>query len=166
MPLHLWGLRSPLARATFCSAALLFMVFAFAFIPAGRAAWPGSDGPIYTISALRIHLLQAPSHWLDRTLRVWAVPDYCAACGDWLPALADPTPQRGAASLPVVPGPAPRLLAALRMLPVVGRYAPAPQTLVWGRPAVYRIQVRRVACALPLVLSVYCAEAVLVDAAP
>jgi hypothetical protein len=118
------------------------------------------------VAALRAHLLQQPTQWLNRTVKVRAVPEFCAACGDWLPGLVDPAPRRGEASLPLVPGEAPRLLAALRLLPLAGRFAPSPQALVWGEPAVYRVQLRRTACALPQALSVYCAEAVLVDAAP
>jgi hypothetical protein len=115
------------------------------------------------VAGLRAHLLLEPASWVHRTVKVRAVPAVCTPCGDWLPGLVDPATHSTARFLPLVMGDAPPLLASLRRLPLVRRFAP-PQALVWGRPAVYRVRLRRIACLVPRDL--VCAAAVLVDAAP
>src|SRR5207248_9972547 len=61
-------------------------------------------------------------------------------------------------------GPAASLLALLRRLPLLGRVVPGRRQLRWGRPAVYRVQVRGAAGTSPRGAR-HC-EAVLLDPAP
>jgi hypothetical protein len=130
----------------------------------GRGVASSAKDPIYTVASLRAQLLQEPDQWVDRTVRVRAVPAICDPCGTWLPGFVDPGPHATEQFLPIVPGDPPPLLATLRRLPLVGLLAPQPQVLVWDRPAVYRVRLRRIDC-----LSAQdrvCAAAVLLDAAP
>jgi hypothetical protein len=127
---------------------------------------PGADGPVYTMATLQAHLQQEPAQWLDRSVKVRAVPTVCLPCGDWLPGLTDPGANPTTQFLPLVSGDTPRLLAFLRHLPLVGHIFPQPQDLVWDRPAVYAVQLRRIDCLLPREQGRVCAAAVLVNAAP
>jgi hypothetical protein len=118
---------------------------------------------IYSVRQL-YHALQAePAVWLQRTVVVRAVPVICTPCGDWLPGLVDPEPHPQAQFFPLVPGGPARWPAFLRRLPLLDRLAPSPQVLVWDRPAVYRVQLRRITC-LQASRQV-CVAAVLLDAA-
>jgi hypothetical protein len=74
------------------------------------------------------------------------------------PRLTDP---RGQGSWPLAWGPPDPLLARLRAVPLLRHVVPPPQTVSWGRLAIYRIQLRRA----PGRVCPECYEAVLVDPA-
>jgi hypothetical protein len=139
-----------------------------------RAANPAAGSTVYTVAALRTHLLHAPAAWDHRTVRVramyaarclvWATPNQSTPlCVSWQSVLVDAGPSAYGA-LPLVRGTASPLLLFLRHLPVLARLAPEAQVPLWETPAIYRIQLRATRCdagALPP-----CYEAVLPDAAP
>ncbi len=122
--------------------------------------------PPYTVAALRQMVAQNPKRWMGRTVRVQGVVVAYRQRRDsldgWVllapPRLTDPG---GQGSWLLVWGPPDPLLAWLRSVPLLGRVVPAAQTVSWGRVAIYRIQLRKMAGRV-------CPErdaAVLVDAA-
>jgi hypothetical protein len=128
----------------------------------------GAFAPVYTVSELRVGLADHPHVWLGQTMLVRGValglacPPNASCVVAW-PALGDADATRPDSTLPLSMGPPNSLLALLRRLPLVGRLVPAPQLLRWGRPAVYRIQVRDTAGTSPKGTRHY--EAVLLDPA-
>jgi len=129
----------------------------------------GALAPVYTVSELRAGLADNPHAWLGHTtlVRGVALGPACppnASCVFAWPALVDADAAGPGSSLLLSMGPANSLLALLRRLPLVGRLVPGPQLLRWGRPAVYRVQVRDAAGTAPNGTRHY--EAVLLDPAP
>ena len=129
----------------------------------------GALGPVYTVSELRTGLADNPHAWLGHTVLVRGValgptcPPNASCVFAW-PVLVDADATGPDSSLLLSMGPANSLLALLRRLPLLGRLMPGPQLLRWGRPAVYRVQVRDAARKLPRGTRHY--EAVLLDPAP
>jgi len=124
-------------------------------IVATRSIWGDTPGPIYTVAVLQAHLDHKPAAWLGRTLRIHAVAVRCLAwlagprspCIDQQPALVDANDATMAA-LPLAAQPPPPVLAWLRSLPIIGRFAPPPHAIQWGIPADYTLQVQAIACAM------------------
>jgi hypothetical protein len=114
----------------------------------------GAVAPVYTVSELRAGLADNRHAWLGHTVLVRGValgpacPPNASCVLAW-PALVDADATGPGSSLPLSMGPANSLLALLRRLPLVGRLVPGPQRLRWGRPAVYRVQVRDAASTSP-----------------
>ena len=126
-------------------------------------------GPVYTVAELRAGLADNPHVWLGHSVLVRGVvlglscpPN--ASCAFALPVLIDADATGPGNYLPLSVGPANPLLALLRRLPLVGRLMPGPQLLRWGRPAIYRVQVREAVGTSPRETRPY--EAVLLDPAP
>ncbi len=128
-----------------------------------------SDGPIYSVRNLRDELALQPGVWLGRTVRLYAVAthvrvQYCPspvdACVGAMPVFAAPgtalTP-----SLPLVWGLSDPMRARLRQFRLLAHVVP-PQAPQWGRPATYRVILRR----LPGLRCRMCYAAVLLDASP
>lgn len=125
------------------------------------------------MSTLEMDLAHSPRAWLDRPLRVEAVPTRrCVSwvaprtppCLRWYAELSDADANRAVRPLPLALGGAPHLLAVLRSVPLVGWWLPARQSPRWGVAAEYRIQLRALPCTEPGWDRCY--EAVLLDAAP
>lgn len=142
---------------------------------AALSTWPrtGAAGPVTTVAAVRAGLRHAPRSWMNRPIYVRAIVDVACAfalypgtytCGTLQPAMFDAEGTEGAAPLPVVLLPQQRNLLLLRRLPLAGQLVPPPQALLWGRAAVYRVEVR--AAAHPGCHPATCYEALLLDAAP
>ena len=129
----------------------------------------GAFAPVYTVSELRAGLADNPRAWLGHTMLVRGValgpacPPNASCVFAW-PALVDADATGPGSSVPLSMGPANSLLALLRRLPLVGRLVPGQQLLRWGRPAVYRVQVRDAVGTSPRGTRHY--EAVLLDPAP
>lgn len=135
-----------------------------------RSAFGTDARTVYTVAALREQLRRHPAALLDRTVRVRGVAHVAyAGCVDTVNsadctarrfALFDATPTVDAAITLTPESPAP-LRAALRHWPPLATLLPAPQQLVFGSPAVYRVLVRQAVCAGE---RAPCYEAALVDA--
>lgn len=107
-------------------------------------------GPVYSVAEVERQMAQAPAGWLGRTVlvqgraatyRTWSPPDSIVT----RIVLVDPGRSAGTVPLSLQWGRADPLLASLRRLPLVGRFAPPPQRPHWGKTEVYRIQL----CCLP-----------------
>jgi hypothetical protein len=151
------------------AAALAGLVLAGGLVLVVSTVSTGAFAPIYTVSELRAGVATNPHAWLEHTVLVrgLALGPACppnASCVFAWPALVDPDATGPGSSLLLSMGPANSLLALLRRLPLVGRLVPGPQLLRWGRPAVYRVQVRDAASTSPRGTRHY--EAVLLDPAP
>lgn len=106
--------------------------------------------PVYTVESLQRAAARDPADWLGRTVLVrgqavtyltWSAPDSVVHRMD----LVDPPPARHyMVRVALEWGHPDPLLALLRRLPVVGRWAPQPQRLYWDRKAIYRLQIDRV----------------------
>jgi hypothetical protein len=113
--------------------------------------------PVYTVAALRAYLKRDLSAWVQRTVRVRAIPAlrWCfvwttpsPSCQLWEPALVGAgTDAHGA--LPLAWGGAPPVLAYLRQLPVLDALAPPPQGIWWGTPGIYRVHLHATTCFAP-----------------
>lgn len=121
---------------------------------------------VYPVSMVASGLAQAPRRWSGRTLWVQGV---VAADRQWRdtldgwvllgpPRLTDPA---GRVDWPLVWGSPDPTLARLRTVPLLGRAVPPPQTVSWGRLAIYRVQLHIAASRV----CPDCFEAVLVDTA-
>jgi hypothetical protein len=127
--------------------------------------------PVYSQAALQAHIAGEPEAWADRTVRVRAVPLRCVVlmAGPGTPCLA-PDPSlvdvgaADSAPLPLVPATPSSSLLFLHRLPLLGRLVPDLQTVTWGVPGVYRIQIRAGPCWGNG--AVTCYVAALLDAAP
>lgn len=128
-----------------------------------------SEGPIYSVEYMRDELVAQPRAWLGRTVRLYAVAthlrvQYCPfpvdVCVGEMPVFAAPgtapTP-----SLPLVWGLSDPTRARLRQVRLLASIVP-PQAPHWGRPATYRVVLRR----LPGPRCRRCYAAVLLDASP
>jgi hypothetical protein len=128
-----------------------------------------NDGPLYSVGNLRDELALQPGAWLGRTVWLYAVAthvrvQYCPypldACVGEMPVFAAPgsapTP-----SLPLVWGLSDPTRARLRQVRLLASIVP-PQAPHWGRPATYRVVLRR----LPGPRCRRCYAAVLLDASP
>ena len=124
------------------------------------------NGPVYTVAALRAHLMQDPDAWLDRVVRIRARASACEAspCLNWQPALNDPSAPDTAQALPLLPGQGEPLLSAWRHLPLIGSLLPAPQAVRWEKLAVYRILLHAAPCGPAR--RPPCFEALLLDVEP
>jgi hypothetical protein len=153
------------------AAALAGLVLAggLALVVSTLSTGVGAFAPVYRVSELRAGLADNPHAWLGHTMLVRGValglacpPQASCVVFAW-PTLVDADATGPGRSLPLSMGPASSLLALLRRLPLVGRLVPGPQLLRWGRPAVYRVQVRDAAGTSPNGTRHY--EAVLLDPA-
>lgn len=106
------------------------------------------SSPTYTVAGLQRVVARDPADWVGRTVwvqgqavadHVWVAPDSLLTSI----ALVDPARSDDAAPLYLQWGSADPLLAFLRNIPLVGRFAPQPQHLHWGRPVIYRLQLSR-----------------------
>jgi hypothetical protein len=128
--------------------------------------------PVYTVAALRAYLERDPSAWVQRTVRVRAIPAmrWCfvwswpsPSCRLWEPALAG-TGASAAAPLPLAWGGAPPLPTLLRRVPVLDLLAPPPQAIRWGAPGIYRVQLHATTCFAPGMSPCY--EVMVLDSSP
>lgn len=123
---------------------------------------------VYTVAQVRAIMARDPNEWVGRTVRVQGrVVITLLACPYngrfWCHAIqwAEIDPDvPGPRPLLVVPESANPLLAALRRLPVVGRYVPASRALREGR-GVFRIRLRATPHCPFLSANPSCANAVL-----
>lgn len=108
-------------------------------------------GPVYTVAQVLARLAHDPQAWANRRVQVrasaggcipWAAPKG-EPCIDEVPELVEMRAGTLVAALPVVCGQDPPLPEFVRALPWLGRLVPAPQALVPGKLAVYRIQLPR-----------------------
>jgi hypothetical protein len=127
---------------------------------------------VYTLATLRALVADDPSGRMGQTVRLHALP-VRQSCFDWvLPVngicrLAEPALLAAEAGdrgepLPLAWGDPPQLLALLRRTPMLSSLAPKPQTIDWGTPGVYSIELKRAAC-VPGEISP-CYQAVILDA--
>jgi hypothetical protein len=136
-------------------------------LPATRAAVGTCPlGPLATVAQVDRALTQDPAGCRGRSVVVrgravrsltWQAPDSLVLQS----ALVDGAHPEGLLSLSVSWGRPDPLLAALRRVPLLGRWVPPPQRLHLGMPAFYRVQLCAPAGAAP-----GCAGAVLLDADP
>jgi hypothetical protein len=132
------------------------------------AAAVGGQGRVYTVAELSRIMMDDPRSLVDRVVRVRGV-----VVSNVLFVIQDPsgspasafaledaaTGDRGAASiLTLGRGREVALWATLRRLPLLSAWVPAPQQVVYDRPATYRVRVEvlggscRIACSEWLVL--------------
>ena len=107
---------------------------------------------VYTVAEVQAKLAHDPEAWLHRTLRVRGIavaagcagqtPDSTSLCGPPHFSLSDADPSGGPARLTLVWAGGSPLLTALRRLPLLGRFAPAPQEIRWEVVAVYRVRLQ------------------------
>lgn len=106
--------------------------------------WTRPD--VYTVAAVERGVARDPTHWIGRTVLVrgqpvsyllWRAPDSVVM----QIGLVDSGRGNTARPLPLRWGDPDPVLAFLRRLPVVGRFAPHPQRPLWDIPAVYRLQI-------------------------
>jgi hypothetical protein len=136
---------------------------------AGSAlAWWAHTGsyprePVYTVAALRAHLERNPHAWLQRTVRVHAIPvlRWCFVwttpgpnCQLWEPALVSTGPNTGL-PLPLTWGSTPRELTFLRHVPLLGALVSPPQTILWAAPSIYRVRLQTTSCFSPGLTACY-----------
>jgi predicted ribosomally synthesized peptide with SipW-like signal peptide len=155
--------------------ALLAVIGAVLLLSVGTVAALSSSQhypPAFTLATLRASVSDHPSGWRGRVVRLRAVPTR-QWCFDWVyPAngtcrlvaqafLPAGTDDQGA---PVLLGwePPPPLLALLRSAPLIGVLAPGPQSVNWGRPGQFRVQLRAASCVAGA--QDPCYEAAVVDA--
>src|SRR5690242_20050659 len=103
-------------------------------IAALRSALGLASGPIYTIADVQRLVRQDPTAWIGRTVLVrgWAVADHERVdpnTVDTLATLVDSQVRGWLPRLLVVRGRGDAVLAVLRRVPLVGRFAPRPQVL-------------------------------------
>lgn len=151
--------RVPLSALVMGVVALLLALSSAAVL---EQAGTTAAGPIYSVASVRAAIMHGQSELLNRPLRVRAVVGVCTTwvsrCFDWEPVLVD---DRRAAPVPL--NWSPTLLTALRHIPLLGHFLPAPQPVRWGARAVYRVSVhlvRGTICGAPP-----CLRADLLDAA-
>lgn len=152
-------------------AVVLLLVVAFggglplAGIAVLRSALGLATGPVYTVAEVQRLVTRDPAEWTGRTVLVqgWAVADHARVdpnIVDRLDTLVDVQAQGWLPRLLVVRGRKDAVLAVLRRVPLLGRFAPRPQVLQRERLATYRVQLRL----LPGHPCAACIEAVLLDA--
>jgi len=167
-PMHA-GMRRPLRRAL---AALLAVTVLSAITTAAWGRAPGAlhmlggEAGVYSVNALARAVAPDPAPWMGRTVLVRGLITVYYNRLDpftfaWRADLVAPG-DAGSARLALAPGPADPLLALLRRLPEVGRWAPRAQTLREGAIGTFRVQLR----AVPGGSCTSCYEALLLDAAP
>lgn len=159
-------------RPTLIALVALAAVLLAGGLGAGAAGSRARDGStIFSVAALGMQLQRHPAALLNRTLVVrGAAFGRCAdtaigtdgPCATWSLVLVDATPGIDT-ELPVSRQSPPTLMSALRRWPLLMPVLPAPQPLVYGSPAVYRVQVRRAPCTAH---TTPCYEIVLIDTAP
>ena len=102
-------------------------------------------GPVYAVKDVERALAQNPTGWVGRTVlvqgrvaldRTWSPPDSIVT----RVALVDPGRSNSLRPLYLQWGSADPVLTALRRLPLLGRFAPPPQRLQVGLPAIYRVR--------------------------
>jgi hypothetical protein len=104
--------------------------------------------PVYSVSQVARHLADDPQAWGGRRVRVRAVGGGCipwaapkgSPCVDEGPALVEMWAGTLMASLPVICGQDRPLPWFVRDLPWLSRLLRAPQVLIPGKLAVYRVQ--------------------------
>jgi hypothetical protein len=113
---------------------------------------------IYTLAVLRRDLAHTPAAWLGRVVWVRARPVLAFAwtcrhddvCVIRQSSLADPTVDAADARLPLLAPAETPLVALVRHVPLLARWAPRPPALARGRIALYHIQLTApAACADP-----------------
>lgn len=130
------------ARVAIASLALIAIVVTVA------VARPHGPDTIYSITAVHNGVATAPAAWIGRTVLVrgMAIGLYGPNCapGSWCAfGLVDKgAPLNDETVLQLQPQSAVPLMALLRQTPGVGRFIPGPQSLLWGRLAVYRIVIQ------------------------
>jgi hypothetical protein len=131
---------------------------------------PAATSPLYTVTALRSGLENAPLAWLGRTVLVRALVQGCpfppyTPTYDCSPAsLVDGGISATEGGLPVVWAGIDTFRGSLRHIPLLDRLLPAPQVLHWGVVATYRIQLQVAPCGAGT--RAPCYAAVLLDAVP
>jgi hypothetical protein len=127
-------------------------------------------GPVYSVAAVRAHLVHDAAAWVGRPVLVRGILSGCLhlVCPGrepyWPPSLMDANQPWAVDPLPVAGEGPDTLRAFVRRVPVFGRLVPPPQVVHWERAAIYRVRLSAApAWSCP---AHRCYKAVVLDAAP